>query len=145
MGDMGAGTARSLMARDVLDDMNRGYGRGMDQLDRQHSASVGMPSNMLSQSLKGIQELANSGYGQLSSGMNQFYAAQNNPANRAQFGTVLGALSRGYRDARADIGTMAGYNRNDVSSFGRGIGLYQPDPVRAMPPGTPPSYFYGNK
>jgi len=116
-GDRGGGDASQLMAGDITRDMRAGFGRGLDELRAQQSVAMSMPGDILSRSLQGIQGLGEAGYGQLASGMNQFYATQNNPRNWAQFGGVLDSLNRGYSGALDRIGAMAGHHRNDATAL----------------------------
>lgn len=106
-GDMGAEAMQKVMDPSVLGALGSGFASGMDQLRGEQNIARSMPSQMLGDTLAGIKDLSSSGYGQMNSGMNQFYAAMNNPANRPQMGGVMQALQSGYGQARGDIGGMA--------------------------------------
>jgi hypothetical protein len=80
---------------------------GRRQLDDAYYSSRNAPGDMLSKSLAGLLELSDRGYGASSRGMDQFYATQNDPGNRAQFGSVLGGLASGYGTALDQIGGYA--------------------------------------
>lgn len=102
------GLQGSLMASDVSDSLNRNYADGMGRLDRQHYSSRSQPSAMLSQTLDGLGALSSQSYGGLGGGINQFYGLQNDPANRADFSSVLSGLSGGLQGAYSQIGSLAG-------------------------------------
>jgi hypothetical protein len=80
---------------------------GRQQLDSAYYSSRNAPGSLLSKSLDGLLQLADRGYGASSSGMDQFYATQSDPNNRAQFGGVLDGLSGGYGTALNQINNYA--------------------------------------
>jgi hypothetical protein len=87
----------------------------MDRLNAQHYSSRGMPSQMLGQTLSGLLTMGRDAYGQISGGMNQYYGTQNNPANRVNYGGILGQLASGYQDSSRNIG---GAQRDLMGGFG---------------------------
>ena len=103
-----AGLQQNLMAGDISGSLNSNYAQAMRQLADQHSSSRVMPSQMLGQTLSGLLTMGRDAYGQIAGGMNQFYATQNNPANRGQYGDVLGDLRSGYGSTARDINSYAG-------------------------------------
>lgn len=98
----------NMMAGDVTGALTRNYETGMGAVNDQHMSSRGQPSQMLNQALYGLMNLGRQGYGSVDRGMDQFYATQNDPRNRADFSPVLGGLSSGFGDASRQFGTMAG-------------------------------------
>jgi len=102
------GLQRNLMAGDISGSLNSNYAQAMRQLADQHSSSRVMPSQMLGQTLSGLLTMGRDAYGQIAGGMNQFYDTQNNPANRGQYGDVLGDLRSGYGSTARDINSYAG-------------------------------------
>jgi hypothetical protein len=113
---------------------------GRDQLDSAYYSSRYAPQQMLSQTLGGLHSLAGRGLGASQMGMNQFYATQNNPANRAQFGGVLNQLNSGYSGA---LGQMNKYGQMMQGAMGKlhdAFGITGPQaPRKAWRPGTPAS------
>jgi hypothetical protein len=105
----------NLMASDITRSMNANYTDSMDRLNAQHYSSRDMPSQMLGQTLSGLLAMGRDAYGQIRGGMNQYYGTQNDPANRVNYGGVLGQLSSGYRDASQNIG---GAQRDLMGGFG---------------------------
>jgi len=105
----------NLMASDITGSMNANYTDSMDRLNAQHYSSRDMPSQMLGQTLSGLLTMGRDAYGQIGGGMNQYYATQNNPANRVNYGGILGQLSSGYQDASRNIG---GAQRDLMGGFG---------------------------
>jgi hypothetical protein len=103
-----SGLQQNLMAGDISGSLNSNYAQAMRQLADQHSSSRVMPSQMLGQTLSGLLTMGRDAYGQIAGGMNQFYDTQNNPANRGQYGDVLGDLRRGYGSTARDINSYAG-------------------------------------
>jgi hypothetical protein len=103
------------MASDITGSMNANYTDSMDRLNAQHYSSRDMPSQMLGQTLSGLLTMGRDAYGQIGGGMNQYYATQNNPANRVNYGGILGQLSSGYQDASRNIG---GAQRDLMGGFG---------------------------
>jgi hypothetical protein len=105
----------NLMASDITGSMNANYTDSMDRLNAQHYSSRDMPSQMLGQTLSGLLTMGRDAYGQIGGGMNQYYATQDNPANRVNYGGILGQLSSGYQDASRNIG---GAQRDLMGGFG---------------------------
>lgn len=116
-GDMGAEAMQKVMDPSVLSALGSGFAGGMSQLRGEQDIARSMPSQMLGDTLAGIKDLSSSGYGQMHSGMNQFYAAMNNPANRPQTGGMMQALQSGYGQARGDIGGMANMLRPHMKTW----------------------------
>ena len=98
----------NLMAGDITGSLNSNYADSVNRLNAQHYSSRAMPSQMLGQTLSGLLAMGRDAYGQIAGGMNQFYGAQNNPANRAQFGDILRGLNAGYGSTARDINEYAG-------------------------------------
>jgi hypothetical protein len=103
-----SGLQQNLMAGDITGSLNSNYADSMNRLNAQHYSSRAMPSQMLGQTLSGLLTMGRDAYGQIAGGMNQFYGTQNNPANRGQYGEVLGDLRRGYGSTARDINSYAG-------------------------------------
>jgi hypothetical protein len=101
------GFLRGLQSDIMRGDEMRTADAGRQQLDAAYYTSRNAPGDMLSKSLAGLLELSDRGYGASSRGMDQFYATQNDPGNRAQFGSVLGGLASGYGTALDQIGGYA--------------------------------------
>lgn len=99
---------RNLMSRDVTDALTRNYETGMGAVNDQHMSSRGQPSQMLNQALYGLMNLGRQSYGSVDRGMDQFYAIQNDPRNRADYSPVLRGLSSGLSGAYDRLGDMAG-------------------------------------
>lgn len=97
----------NMMSDDVTSALTRNYATGMGSLNNQHMSSREQPSQMLNQALQGLMTLGRQGYGSVDRGMDQFYATQNDPANRADFSPVLRGLSSGFSDASSQFGTLA--------------------------------------
>jgi hypothetical protein len=116
----------NLMSRDLPDAMSGNYLTGMDAINLQHYTSRGQPSQMLGQSLDGLMQLGAQGYGASADGMNQFYATQNNPRNRADYTSVLDGLASGFRDTGSQMrdlgGQMGGGYRDALGQIDRGYG-----------------------
>ena len=96
----------NLMAQDITGRMDAGAAAGRGQIDAQHYSSREMPKEMLGQTLSGLMTLGDQGYRASSGGMNQFYATQNDPRNRADFSSVLNGLGAGYRNTGSQIDTL---------------------------------------
>jgi hypothetical protein len=121
-----AGLQQNLMAGDISGSLNSNYAQAMRQLADQHSSSRVMPSQMLGQTLSGLLTMGRDAYGQIAGGMNQFYATQNNPANRGQYGEVLGDLRRGYGSTARDINSYAGNLGTGYQTANTNIGSVAP-------------------
>lgn len=118
----GMGSAQhNLMASDISDSMNRNYTDGMDRLDAQHYSSRNMPSQMLGQTLSGLMTLGRDAYGQVRGGMDQFYATQNDPRNRADYGGMADRLATGYGNASGRLDSYAGQIGNAFGTTGDNI------------------------
>lgn len=113
------------MAGDITGAMNNNLQDGMNRLDMQHFSSRGMPSQMLGQTLSGLMQLGRQGYGNIRSGMNQFYATQNDPRNRGEYSGILDRLSSGYDQARESISPLADRIQGAFSTSNAGIGRSQ--------------------
>lgn len=98
----------NIMSGDITGSLNRNYGVGMGALNDQHMSSRGQPSQMLGQTLQGLMTLGRQGYGSMDRGMDQFYATQNDPRNRADYSPILGGLASGFSDVSGRFGSMAG-------------------------------------
>jgi hypothetical protein len=116
----------NLMSRDLPDAMSGNYLTGMDALNLQQYTSRNQPSQMLGQSLDGLMQLGAQGYGASASGMDQFYATQNNPRNRADYTSVLDGLATGFRDTGSQMrdlgGQMGSGYRDAIGQIDRGYG-----------------------
>ena len=110
------------MAGDITGSMNANLQDGYDRLDAQHMSSRNMPSQMLGQTLSGLMALGNKGYGEIRSGMNQFYGTQNDPRNRGDYTGMLASLTGGYRDALGGIAPLAGRMSDAFEKSNTGIG-----------------------
>lgn len=97
----------NLMANDVTGALTRNYETGVGSINDQHYSSRSQPSQMLRQSLQGLMELGRQGYGASGRGMDQFYATQNDPRNRADYSPVLGSLASGFESASNQFGNLA--------------------------------------
>lgn len=113
-----SGVQNNLMASDISDSMNRNYADSMNRLDAQHATSRGMPSQMLGQTLSGLMTLGQDAYGQVRGGMNQFYATQNDPRNRGDYGGILSQLAGGFQD----VGRSLDGSRRDMTQGFRDTG-----------------------
>lgn len=112
---------------------------GRDQLDRAYYSSRYAPQQMLSQTLGGLHSLAGQGLGASQMGMNQFYATQNNPANRAQFGGILNQLNSGYSGALGQMNKYGQMMQNAMGQLHDAFGITgQQSQRKAWRPGTPP-------
>lgn len=116
-GDMGAGAMQKVMDPSVLGALGSGFASGMEQIRAEQDIARSMPSQMLGDTLAGIKDLSSAGYGQMNSGMEQYYAAMNNPANRPQIGGAMQALQSGYGQAREGIGGMANMLRPHMNTW----------------------------
>lgn len=112
---------RNLMAPDISDSMNRNYTDSMNRLDAQHYSSRNMPSQMLGQTLSGLMSLGRDAYGQVRGGMNQFYATQNDPRNRADFGGLADNLGRGFAATGNRLDSYAGQMGAGLGATNRNI------------------------
>jgi hypothetical protein len=121
-----SGLQQNLMAGDISGSLNNNYAQAMRQLADQHSSSRVMPSQMLGQTLSGLLTMGRDAYGQIAGGMNQFYGTQNNPANRGQYGEVLGDLRRGYGSTARDINSYAGNLGTGYQTANANIGSVAP-------------------
>jgi hypothetical protein len=101
-GGMG-GVNNSLMDTDLPNRLDRGADLGRRQIDDQHYSSRMMPSMMMGQAAGDIANLGGMGIGASMAGMNQFYGAQTDPRNRANFDGVLSGLNSGFNNTRGDI------------------------------------------
>jgi len=122
LADMGApaygGLSRlqdNLMSSDITGSMNANYADSMNRLAAQHYSSRQMPSQMLGQTLSGLLTMGRDAYGQIRGGMNQYYDTQNNPANRADYASLLSGLSQGLQGASDNIGSA---QRDLVRGYG---------------------------
>jgi hypothetical protein len=120
-GGMG-GVNSSLMDKDLPNRLDRGADLGRQQIDDQHYSSRMMPSMMMGQAAGDIANLGGMGIGASMAGMNQFYGAQTDPRNRANFDGVLSGLNSGFNSTRGDIRGL--YD----NSIGRS-GMFNPQPA----------------
>jgi hypothetical protein len=104
-----------MMANDVTNSMNYNSRDAVDRLDAQQYSSRSMPSDIMSQALSGLQSLGRDAYDQSRSGMNQYYATQNDPAKRTDYSGVLGQLASGYNTSAANLNDLA---RDTTGAFG---------------------------
>lgn len=98
VGDRGFGgldsLRNSLMTNDIVNNVRATEEAGRRQLDDQHYSSRFMPSMMMGDALSGLTGLANEGYHQSATGMNQFYA--NSPlVNARQYQSLIDQMSMG--------------------------------------------------
>jgi hypothetical protein len=98
----------NLMAGDITGGMNRNLQDGYNRLDLQHYTSREMPSQMLNQTLGGLTQLSDRGYGESRGGMNQFYDTQNNPANRPDYSGILDRMTGGYENVSSNLSKLYG-------------------------------------
>lgn len=108
---------QDVMDNSVLDNLTAGRDQGMTQLDAQHYSSRNAPLSAFQDSLGGFRQLAGDGYGQLGSGMSQFYGNMN--ANRADFSPMLRGASQGYYTSANDI-RQTGGRMSDDFRYGMG-------------------------
>lgn len=113
---------KDAMAGDITGGMNSNLQDGYNRLDMQHYTSRNMPSQMLGQTLSGLLQLGNQGYGSIGRGMDQYYAVQNDPRNKNDYSGVLDRLSSGYDQARADIRPLADRISSAFTDSSSGIG-----------------------
>lgn len=112
---------------------------GRDQLDNAYYSSRYAPQQMLSQTLGGLHSLAGQGLGASQMGMNQFYATQNNPANRPQFGGVLNQLQSGYSGALGQMNQYGQMMQGAMDPLHQAFGITPRPQHKAWRPGTPAS------
>lgn len=98
----------NLMSNDIGNALTGNYNTGLYGLNAQHLSSRNQPSEMLGQSLSGLMTLGSQGYGNSNRGMDQFYASQNDPRNRADFSPVLHQLASGYKDSSSQLDRLGG-------------------------------------
>jgi|688.fasta_scaffold31901_5 hypothetical protein len=96
----------NLMAGDITGGMNNNLQDGYNRLDLQHYTSRNMPSQMLGQTLSGLMQLSDRGYGESRGGMNQYYDTQNNPANRADYSGLPGSLASGFNNVSSQLSNL---------------------------------------
>lgn len=113
---------KDAMAGDITGSMNSNLQDGYNRLDLQHYTSRQMPSQMLGQTLSGLMQLGTQGYGSIGRGMDQYYAAQNDPRNRNDFSGLLDRLSTGYDQARGELRPFADRISSAFTASNSGIG-----------------------
>jgi hypothetical protein len=99
---------------------------GRRQIDSAYQASMYAPQSMLRDTYSGLSSLAGQGLDASAAGMNQFYAAQNDPGNRADFSGVLGGLNAGYADAGNAMGGYADWLRQHGDATHQAFGIGRP-------------------
>jgi hypothetical protein len=112
----------SLMDKDLPNRLDRGADLGRAQIDNQHYSSRMMPSMMMGQAAGDLMGMGAMSFGNSGRGMDQFYEAQNDPRNRANFDGVLSGLNSGFSTTRGDIRGL--YD----NSIGRS-GIFNPKPA----------------
>jgi hypothetical protein len=98
----------NLMAGDITAGMNNNLQDGYNRLDMQHATSRAMPSQMLGQTLAGLMQLSDRGYGESRGGMDQYYKTQNDPANRADYSGILDRMTTGYDKVSSQLADLYG-------------------------------------
>jgi hypothetical protein len=98
----------NLMAGDITGSMNNNLQDGYNRLDLQHYTSREMPSQMLDQTLGGLMQLSDRGYGESRGGMNQFYRTQTDPAGRPDYASVLDRMTKGYDNVSSNLSKLYG-------------------------------------
>lgn len=98
----------NLMAGDITGSMNNNLQDGYNRLDLQHYTSREMPSQMLDQTLGGLMQLSDRGYGESRGGMNQFYRTQTDPAGRPDYASVLDRMTKGYDNVSSNLADLYG-------------------------------------
>jgi hypothetical protein len=109
------------MASDITGSMNNNLQDGYNRLDRQHATSRGMPSQMLGQTLGGLMQLSDRGYGESRGGMDQFYQAQTEKDGRPDYSGVLDRLTSGYNNVSSNLSELYGTAMNSGGGALRGL------------------------
>lgn len=89
----------------VIDALAAGDKLYREQLEKGFNSQAGVPRELLGDTLAGLRGLYGDAASDVNSGMSQFYASQNDPANRADYSGILAGL--------ADTGqAITGLNRS---------------------------------
>lgn len=88
-GSYGGGGQAGGSFMSALTDGDKAY---RDQLQSGFTSQAGVPRELLRDTLAGLSGLYGSASGDIGKGMSEFYAVQNNPANRADYGGILDGL-----------------------------------------------------